>query len=142
MRSAGRWSRLSSGTYRNRVPPDPGLSAQLELTVTDADTAVAFGSGDVAVLATPRIVALVEEATVAALAGQLQPGETSVGVRVQLDHLAPTAVTKTVVAEAVLEKIKGRQLVFNVSVNDPQGLVAAGKVTRVMVDRDRFMEKC
>lgn len=111
------------------------------MVVTEADTAVAMGSGSVHVLATPRVVALVEQATCAALAGQLADGTTTVGMRVQLDHLQPTAVGAKVEAEALLEKIEGRRLTFMVSASDTKGLVAAGKVTRVLVEVDRFMDK-
>ncbi len=123
------------------MPLEPGLSAKLELSVKDADTAVAFASGDVPVLATPRIVALCEEAAVRALGAALEPGQTSVGMRIQLDHLQPTAVGSVVAAEATLEKVEGRRLTFTVTVTDDCGLVAAGKVTRVIVDRARFLEK-
>jgi predicted thioesterase len=120
---------------------EPGARAEIKLTVGDDDTAVALRSGDVPVLGTPRVVALCEEATVAAVDGRLDPGCTSVGMRVQLDHLQPNAVGSTVAAEAVLEKIEGRRLVFTVSVRDHRGLVACGKVTRIVVDADRFLEK-
>lgn len=119
-----------------------GLTAKTSLTVTDADTALAARSGDVAVLATPRVVALAEETAVAAVAGELEPGETTVSNRVQLDHLQPCAVGAVVVATAKLEKIEGRRLLFSVSVSDERGLVAAGKVARVIVERDRFMDRC
>ena len=119
-----------------------GLTAKISLTVTSDDTALAARSGDVPVLATPRIIALVEEAAVAAVAGHLAPGETTVSMRVQLDHLAPSPVGSVVSAGAKLEKIEGRRLKFSVSVSDARGLVAAGKVTRVVVERDRFMDKC
>ena len=62
-------------------------------------------------------------------------------MRVQLDHLQPTAVGATVAAEAVLEKVEGRRLLFTVSVRDHRGLVACGKVTRVIVDAERFLDK-
>jgi len=62
-------------------------------------------------------------------------------MRVQIDHLQPTAVGIDVVAEAVLEKVEGRRLTFHVAVNDPRGLVATGRVTRVVVDAERFIEK-
>jgi fluoroacetyl-CoA thioesterase len=123
------------------VPVAVGQRAEVRLQVGAADTAVALGSGEVPVLGTPRVVALVEEASVAAIAGQLEPGLTTVGMRVQLDHLQPTMVGSTVVAEAILEKVEGRRLTFTVHVNDACGLVAAGKVTRVIVDIDRFLEK-
>ena len=123
------------------MPLEPGLSAQVRHTVTDDDTALALRSGDVPVLATPRVVGLAEEATVAAVEGTLEPGTTTVGYRVQFDHLAPTAVGGVVTAEAVLETIEGRRLTFRVSVSDAHGLVAAGRITRVVVERARFIEK-
>jgi predicted thioesterase len=123
------------------MPLRPGLSAAVELLVTDDDTALALKTGDVPVLATPRVVTLAEEATVTAVEGQLADGTTSVGYRVQLDHLAPTAVGGRVRAEATLEAIEGRRLNFRVSVSDGHGLVAAGRITRVIVERTRFMEK-
>ena len=109
--------------------------------MVDADTAIALGSGDVPVLGTPRVVALVEEASVKALEGMLDPGTTSVGMRIQLDHVAPTAVGHKVRAEATLERVEGRRLTFAVSVRDERGLVAVGKVGRVLVDVERFLEK-
>ena len=120
---------------------EPGLTGHVELVVADGDTAVAHRSGDVAVLSTPRIVALCEEAAVAAVAGAFEPGQTTVSMRIQLDHLAPTAIGDTVTADARLVVVEGRRLKFSVSVNDERGLVAAGKVTRVVVDRDHFLDK-
>ncbi len=123
------------------MPLHPGLSAEVELTVTDADTALAIGSGTVPVLATPRVVALCEQTSVKAVENDLAPGTTTVGMRVQLDHLAPTPVGQTVSCEAPLESMAGRRVTFTVSVNDARGLVAAGKITRVIVDTERFLEK-
>lgn len=123
------------------MPVRPGLSATTQLTVTDADTAIAFGSGEVPVLATPRIIALVEEAAVAAVHPSLEPGCSTVGVRVQIEHISPTPVGGVVTAEANLEKVEGRRLIFHVSARDERGLIAAGKVTRVTVDIERFLDK-
>ena len=120
----------------------PGLTARVELVVAEPDTAIAHRSGDVDVISTPRIVALCEEAAVNAVAGKLAPGETTVSMRIQLDHLAPTAVGGTITADAKLEKVEGRRLTFSVSVSDERGLVAAGKVTRVLVERERFLDRC
>lgn len=119
----------------------PGLSGSATLDVADADTAEALGSGDVPVLGTPRVVALCEQAAIAALGTALAASQTSVGMRVQIDHLAPTAVGGEVTADATLEKIEGRRLTFTVSVSDRCGLVAAGRVTRVVVERERFLSK-
>ncbi len=121
---------------------ETGLRGDAKITVTDADTARTLGSGDVDVLGSPRLIALCEEAAVAAVSNALEPQITTVGMRVQFDHLQPTAVGVDVVAEAVLERIDGRRLTFTVSASDPGGLVGAGKITRVLVDVDRFMAKC
>jgi len=121
---------------------EPGRAAKVVLEVGSGDTAVALRSGEVPVLATPRLIALCEEASLEALAGVLPPGRTTVGMRVQLDHLAPTAVGHSVTAEATLEKVEGRRLTFTVSASDDRGLVAAGRVTRVVVDIDQFLQKC
>lgn len=118
-----------------------GLSASVEIVVSDDDTAIALGSGSVPVLATPRLVALCEQAAVAAIEGHLAAGSTSVGMRVQVDHLMPSAVGAPITAEATLEKVSGRRLTFTVSATDHRGLIAAGRVTRVVVDVERFMEK-
>lgn len=120
----------------------PGLRGDAKLTVTPADTARSLGSGEVEVLGTPRVIALCEEATCAAVAGLIDDGCTTVAMRVQLDHVQPTPVGIEVVAEAVLERIEGRRLNFTVSASDRAGLVAVGKVTRIVVDVDRFMGKC
>lgn len=118
-----------------------GANAQVSLEITGADTAAAMGSGDVDVLSTPRVIALCEQATLEAIRPLVGEGQTSVGFRIEITHLVPVLVGRTVVASAVLERIDGKRFVFNVTVNDTCGLVAAGKVTRVVVDAGRFMEK-
>lgn len=127
--------------YVRSVTILPGLAASVTILVEDRDTAVAIGSGDVPVLATPRVVALAEQATCEAVAGSLVGGQTTVGSEVQLTHLSPTPTGVKVTAEALLESVEGRRLCFRVTVNDPRGLIAAGYITRVLVDRERFLEK-
>ncbi len=119
----------------------PGLSARISLEVTEADTALAMRSGDVPVLGTPRLVALCEETACKAVAGTLGEGRTSVGTRVQFDHLAPVRVGSVVTAEATVEKVEGRRLVFTVTASDDAGLVGAGRMTRVIVDVEHFLAK-
>jgi len=118
-----------------------GLNARVELTVTDADTAQALGSGDVPVLGTPRVIALAEAATVAATAAYLQPGTTTVGSRVEFDHQAATAVGHQITVLAVLAKIDGRRLIFDIVVREGTTQVAEGRVERIMVDRQRFVAR-
>src|SRR3954471_19073815 len=101
----------------------PGLGARVELTVTDADTAQFVGSGDVPVLATPRLLALAEAATVAATARQIPGGVTTVGTRAEVEHRAPTPVGRTIVAHATLAKTDGRKLHFDVVVRDGETVV-------------------
>ncbi|TDC29418.1 hotdog domain-containing protein [Micromonospora sp. KC213] len=122
-------------------PFSPGLTARVELTVTDADTAQSVGSGDVPVLGTPRVLALAEAATVAATAIQMPPGRTTVGSRIELEHRAATPVGRTVVAQARLGEVDGRRLIFEVAVTDGDETVAEGRVERVLVDRQRFVER-
>lgn len=119
-----------------------GLRGDSKLVVDPGDTARALGTAEIDVLATPRLVALCEEAAQSAVDGELPDGATTIGMRVRLDHLQPSPVGAEVVAEAVLEKINGRRLEFTCSVSDAGGLVAAGRITRVVVDVERFMGKC
>ncbi len=133
-----------------QAPPLPsavraGLSAAVSLTVAEPDTAVSLRSGDVPVLGTPRLIALCEEASCRALDGRLGPDRTSVGSRVQFDHLVAVPVGSTVTAEATLEKVEGRRLIFTITValdaEDRAALVAAGRFTRVVVHRPSFLAK-
>src|SRR5438045_8852166 len=98
--------------YPTGVAVEPGLVGSIDLTVKDGDTAEALRSGDVPMLATPRLVALSEEATVSALVGHLDAKATTVGQRVQLDHLLPVPVRGTVRCEAKLLAGEGRTLHF------------------------------
>jgi fluoroacetyl-CoA thioesterase len=119
-----------------------GLRGEAEMVVGDADTARALGSGTVDVLGTPRLVALCEEASCRAIGAMLEDGTTTVGMKVGLDHLQPSAIGERIVAEAVLAKVEGRRLTFTVSASDRRGLVAVGRVLRVVVDVERFLSKC
>jgi fluoroacetyl-CoA thioesterase len=117
----------------------PGLHASFTYTVTDADTAAALGSGLVSVLSTPRVLALMERATVEALEGALDDGATTVGVKVELEHLLATPVGAAVEVAATLERVDGRRLEFAAEVRDRGEVAARGRVTRVVVDLERFL---
>ena len=116
-----------------------GTTATVRLVVGDADTAIALGSGDVPVLGTPRIVALMEQAAVAALAGTLDEGATSVGTRIAIDHLAASLPGAAVTATAEVVGIDGRSVSFRLTVHEGDRLVASGTHVRFVVDRDRFL---
>ncbi|HXJ65664.1 MAG TPA: hotdog domain-containing protein [Actinomycetota bacterium] len=119
---------------------ETGLTGRVSIEVDEARTARSLGSGDVEVLGTPAVVALAEAAACAAVAGRLPDERTSVGTRVELDHLAPTLPGRVVTAEATLSAIGGRTLEFDVSVSDEAGVVARGRHVRAVVDRTRFVE--
>jgi predicted thioesterase len=120
----------------------PGLAATVDRIVTDADTAAAVGSGDLPVLGTPRVLAWAEAATCAAVAPALPAARSTVGTRVALEHRAASPVGASVSVTATLRHVGGRLLRFEVVATDADGqVVAHGEVTRVAVDRDRFLSR-
>ena len=119
--------------------PRPGARGTARMTVAAGDTAAALGSGDVAVLGTPRVVALLEAAAVDAVRGAIDASSTSVGTRIDVQHLRASAVGTTLDAEAVLDAVEGRALHFTVRAWDTDGDVARGTHQRVVVDRERFL---
>jgi len=118
-------------------------AAALEFTVTEADTAAAVGSGDLPVLGTPRLLAWLEAATCAAVAPDLAPGSTTVGTRVDVEHLAASPVGAVVEAAATLTAVDGRVLTFEVSAHDRDSgdVLGRGRVTRAVVDQERFLAR-
>ena len=120
---------------------EPGLAGVATVDVEYADSAAALGSGDVPVMGTPRVVALVEEATVNAVAAHLDEGATTVGTRVELDHAAPTPIGRRVRADAELVSVEGRMLTFAVVAHDGVNEIATGVVHRAIVDRTKFLSR-
>lgn len=120
---------------------EAGQSATLEFTVSDADTAAALGSGDLPVLGTPRLLAWCEAATCATVAESVGEGRTSVGSRISLEHLAASPVGAVVVVRASVAHVDGRLLRFEVVAEHAADgtVVGHGEVTRVVVDRERFL---
>lgn len=118
--------------------PVVDLSGVHSAVVRDDDTAIALGSGSVPVLATPRLVAWLEAAAVAAVAGAIEDGSTTVGTLIDLQHLAPTAVGRPVEAHATVTSFDGRTMEFELSAIDDRTTIATGRHTRVIVDVERF----
>ncbi|WP_207208361.1 thioesterase family protein [Nocardioides glacieisoli] len=120
--------------------PEP---ATLTFRVTEDDTAAAVGSGSLPVLGTPRLLAWLEAATCACLSPLLPEGQTSVGTRVQLEHLAASPVGDSVEVSASSAYVDGRLHRFTVSARDTSSgrVLAAGEITRVVVDAERFMSR-
>ncbi len=119
---------------------EAGLEASGSFTVADVDTAAALGSGDVPVLATPRLIAWSEAVTVRALGGHIADDATTVGTRVEFDHVNATAVGVDVTVDVVLSAVDGRNLHFDIHAwQDDSITVGRGTVSRVLVDRQRFL---
>jgi fluoroacetyl-CoA thioesterase len=116
-----------------------GLTGDVEMVVTEDDTAERWGSGLVPVLGTPTLVAIMENAAVKALNGHLPPGQTSVGGRMDIRHLAPTPVGMAVRARAELMEVSGRRLVFQVEAWDEVEKIGEATHERFVVDEKRFI---
>jgi fluoroacetyl-CoA thioesterase len=116
-----------------------GLTAELEKTVTEADTASQWGSGLVPVFSTPALVGLMESAAVAALSKALPPGQTTVGGHIDVHHLAATPVGMKVRAKAELTGVDGRKLVFRIQAWDEVELIGEALHERFIVDEARFV---
>jgi predicted thioesterase len=121
-------------------PPELlGRTATRELVVSEADTAIAVGSGSLPVLGTPVLLAWCEAATCAAL--DLPEGQTSVGTRVSLEHLAASPVGAAVSVTASVSYADGRLVRFAVEARMGDKLVGTGEITRVIVDAERFLSR-
>ena len=118
-----------------------GLNHTSELTVTDAVTAVRMGSGDMPVLATPAMMALMENAAMLAVADELPEGSTTVGGHIASSHLRPSKIGEVVRAVAEVTKVDGRKIEFKVSAYSGDILLGEGTHLRIVVDRERFMSK-
>jgi fluoroacetyl-CoA thioesterase len=118
-----------------------GLTGETEMVVTEADTADRWGSGVVPVFGTPSLVGLMEGAAVQALMGHLPLGQTSVGGRIDVRHLAPTPVGMRVRARAELVEVDGRRLVFHVEARDEAEQIGEATHERFIVDEERFVAK-
>lgn len=118
---------------------ETGATAEVTWTVTESDTAIAQGSGSVPVFATPRLVALCEAAAVASVAPMIGDEQTTVGARIEIDHLAPSVVGATVSATATLTEVDGRRLTFEVIAHEGEKLIGRGTHDRVAIDEARFL---
>ena len=118
-----------------------GLSYTSTLTVDEINTAITLGSGDMPVLATPAMMALMENAAMNAVKECLPEGRTTVGGHIESSHIKPSPIGSTVKATAVLEKIDGRKLYFKISAHQGEALIGEGTHLRFIVDRERFLSK-
>ena len=118
-----------------------GLIGEAEMVVGTNDTAPRVGSGRIAVLATPMMINLIEEAALAAVEDLLPDGKQSLGTHLDVSHIAPTPVGMTVRARAELREVDGRRLVFAVEARDAVDLIGEGTHVRVVVTEEKFVAR-
>jgi fluoroacetyl-CoA thioesterase len=119
----------------------PGLVGEVEIVVAAPDTADALGNRGVHVLATPRLVGLLEEAAIAAVRAHLPAGAGTVGTRIDVRHLAATPVGMRVRARAVVREVEGRRYVYDVEAHDDVEKIAEGTHERFQINQARFLER-
>lgn len=120
---------------------EPGLVGVVEVVVQEADTAHALGNAGVHVLATPRLVALLELAAIRAVEAHLPAGGGSVGTRIDVRHLAATPVGMRATIRATLREIDGRRLVFDIEGHDEVERIVEGTHERFQIDQARFLQR-
>lgn len=118
----------------------PGMTARIERVVTEDDTAVRFGSGEVHVFATPMMIALMEKAALTAVDPHLPQGYATVGTTVEIAHLAATPVGMAVYATAELVEVDGKKLRFKIEAFDEKDKIGEGWHGRYIIKTDRFLE--
>ena len=118
-----------------------GLQHTSQLTVDDTVTAIAMGSGNMPVLATPAMMALMENAAMLAVAPHLPEGSTTVGGHISASHIKPTPVGETVTATATVTKVDGKKIEFEVKAHCGDILLGEGSHLRFIVDREKFMSR-
>ena len=126
---------------KNRYMIKVGLKHESEQLVTDAVTAIAMGSGDMPVLATPSMMALMENAAMLAVKDELEDGQTTVGGHIESSHLKPTKVGETVKAIAEVTKVDGKKIFFRVAAYCGDALLGEGEHLRFIVDREKFLSR-
>ena len=118
-----------------------GLKHTSELTVTDTVTAIKMGSGDMPILATPAMMALMENAAMLAVDDELPEGNTTVGGHIESSHLKPSKIGDKVSATAEVTKVDGKKIEFKISAYSGDVLLGEGTHLRFIVDRERFLSK-
>ena len=118
-----------------------GLKYISKVVVTTENCANSVGSGDLAVYATPAMIALMENAAMNAVAAELPEGSTTVGGEINATHIKPSLVGAEISATAELVSVEGRKLTFKVQAVDAIGVIGEGTHVRFVVDKERFMAK-
>ncbi|MFI3281346.1 MAG: thioesterase family protein [Rikenellaceae bacterium] len=118
-----------------------GLTAKSTTTVDKSNTAIALGSGDLEVFATPAMIALMENAAMNLVAPELEAGMTTVGTTITSSHIKASGVGTQIVATATVIAVDGRMITFRVEAHDGQTLIGEGRHSRFIVDKTKFMQK-
>lgn len=118
-----------------------GLTHTSTLTVEEKHLACNVGSGDLRVLGTPVMMALMENAAMLAVKDELEEGQSTVGGHIASSHLKPTGIGHTITATAELIEADGRKLKFKVSAADENGVIGEGEHLRFIIDAEKFMKK-
>ena len=120
---------------------ETGLTHTSQLTVTPAVTAIEMGSGNMPVLATPALMALMENAAMLAVADHLPEGSTTVGGHIASSHIKPSKLGDTVTATATVTRVEGKKIEFKVEARCGDTLLGEGTHLRFIVDRNKFMSR-
>ncbi len=120
---------------------ETGIKGSKEIVVTEDMSADRMGSGLLEVYATPSLIALAEETAWRSVADRLEPGQGTVGTKLDVAHIAATPIGMKVRCETELVEVDRRRLVFKVFVYDEVEKVAEGTHERFIIDSDRFLEK-
>ena len=118
-----------------------GLYYESMTVASTTNSAVAMGSGDMDVFATPSMVALMENAAMKCVADKLPEGSATVGVEISTSHIKASKLGAVITASATLTAVEGRRLEFDVKAWDEKGVIGEGSHTRFIVDRERFLSK-
>ena len=112
-----------------------------KIVVEESHLACHVGSGDLPVLATPMMIALMENAAMVCAQPLLVEGQSTVGAQISTTHIKPTSLGKTVSAEATLTKREGRRLYFSIVARDDEGVIGEAEHLRVIIDKEKFMSR-
>jgi len=118
-----------------------GIKGEAKTVVSEANTAIALGSGGVPVFATPAMIALMENAALTSVEPYLPEGHTTVGIKITSSHIAATPLGMEVVAKSELTEIDGKRLIFQVEAYDAREKIGEGTHERFIINREKFMQK-
>lgn len=111
------------------------------LTVEEKHLACNIGSGDLRVLGTPMMMALMENAAMKAVENDLDDSQSTVGGFISASHIKPTGIGHTITATAKLAEVDGRKLTFKVSASDEDGIIGEGEHIRFIINKEKFISK-